>query len=78
VRCASYLDMPRYFFHATGERPSIDVDGIELSNDTAAVLEAEIVASELSKGHPESNVRRLLVTSESGITVADVPMLFKD
>jgi hypothetical protein len=41
--------MPRYYFHVHGHRSSIDEDGAELSDSSAAWCKATLIASEMMR-----------------------------
>jgi hypothetical protein len=45
----SLVAMPRYYFHVHGHRSSVDEDGAELSDSSAAWCEATLIASEMMR-----------------------------
>jgi hypothetical protein len=45
----SLVAMPRYYFHVHGHRSSVDKNGAELSDSSAAWCEATLIASEMMR-----------------------------
>ena len=67
--------MPRYFFELKGSGAT-DLEGSELPNDAAARAEAVQVAKELALNNPAASGYVVVVRTERGEIVHEVPLVW--
>jgi hypothetical protein len=65
----------KYFFHLEDGACIRDPKGQEFADDAAAMLEAAIVARELSKLRVHDNEWRVVVKNSDGLRVGSVPLV---
>ena len=65
----------RYFFHLEDGACIRDQKGEEFPDDTAALLEAAIVAQELSKLRVHAYEWRVVVKNADGLRIGSVPLV---
>jgi hypothetical protein len=65
----------RYFFHLEDGSCIRDPQGEEFSDDAAALLEAALVARELSKLRVHAHEWRVVVKNADGLRVGSVPLV---
>jgi len=65
----------KYFFHLEDGVCIRDPKGEEFANDAAALLEAALVARELSKARVHAYEWRVVVMNADGIHIGSVPLV---
>jgi hypothetical protein len=75
--------MPRYFFHVEGAKPSIDTEGIELSDLNAARIEATCATADMLRDASRDGLRSIAplcirVTDGGGITLFAVNVVMSE